>query len=269
MERHDVAITVLGTRGSVPVSGSSFSRYGGATTCVLFRAGEQYIALDAGTGLLSLPDEAMRRSPLALLLTHSHADHLLGLPLSPCVMTPGFQLDVYAASRGGLDARAQVERLLSPPLWPVGPDALPADIRFHDLPQTLRIGDITVETMEGEHPGGVTLLRLSANGTRTVFATDCTLIGALLPELAAFIRDCDLFLCDGQYRDDEWADRSTFGHSSWGYVARFAGENGVKRLRIVHHDPRRTDADLDRAAEALRAPGADYDFAKEGEVIEL
>lgn len=269
MEQHDVVITVLGARGSVPVSGKAFSRYGGATTCALFRAGEQYVVLDAGTGLLSLPETAMRRSPLPLLLTHPHADHLIGFPLSPCAMNADLRLDVYAANRGDLDARAQMERLLAPPLWPIGPDMLPADIRFHELTETLHFGGVTVESMEGEHPGGVSIFRLTANGTRTVFATDVTLNDTLEPKFAEFVRGCDLLLCDGQYHDEEWSARSTFGHSSWGYVARFARECGVQRLRIIHHDPRRTDADLDRAAESLRAPGTDYDFAKEGEELTL
>lgn len=265
----EAVVTILGARGSVPVSGSEFSRYGGATTCVLVRFGTEYVVLDAGTGLLALPDEALAQSALPLLLTHAHADHLLGLPLCRYAMKKDARLDIYAAARGGLDARAQVCRLLSPPLWPVGPEQLPADIRFHDLPERFALGAVTVRTMEGNHPGGVSLLRLEAEGRSVVFATDCTLTGELLPRLADFARDCDLLLCDGQYHDDEWSGRSTFGHSSWGYVARFARSCGVRRLRIIHHDPFRTDGELDRAAQGLRAEGADYDFAKERECIRL
>ena len=149
------------------------------------------------------------------------------------------------------------------------PEALPADIRFHELPDTLRLGGVTVEAMEGRHPGGVSLLRLEADGKSVVFATDCTLSDDFLPVLGEFVRGCDLFLCDGQYRDDEWSDRSSFGHNTWGFVARFARSCGVKRLRIIHHDPFRTDVELDAAAEELRGEGPDYDFAREGECIRL
>jgi phosphoribosyl 1,2-cyclic phosphodiesterase len=234
------------------------------------RADEQYVVLDAGTGLMSLPEEAMRSPSLPLLLTHPHVDHLLGFPLSPCVMRKGFQLDVYAAEREGLDAEAQVRRLLSPPLWPVGPEVLPADIRFHDLPQLLHLGAFTVENMEGWHPGGVSLLRLDAFGKRIVFATDCTLDEYLMPKLAEFGRGCDLLLIDGQYMSDEWLTRSGFGHNTWEFVTRFAHEEGVPKLRIIHHDPQRTDDMLDCEAEKLHEIcGPEYDFAKEGEVIAL
>ena len=122
----DNSVIILGARGSVPVSGASFTRYGCATTCVLVRMGGEEIVLDAGTGLLNLPAETARRRELPLLLSHPHADHLLGLPLSPYGTCEGARLDVYAASRNGLDARAQAERLMSPPLWPVGPEQRPA-----------------------------------------------------------------------------------------------------------------------------------------------
>ena len=54
----DNAITILGARGSVPVSGPAFSRYGGATTCIFVKLAGQLLVLDAGTGIMNLPKEA-------------------------------------------------------------------------------------------------------------------------------------------------------------------------------------------------------------------
>jgi len=264
-----LSVTILGARGSVPVSGAQFSRYGGATTCALFEADGDAVVLDAGSGLLFLPPEAMERPSLPLLLSHPHADHLLGLPMCPYVMLPGRRLDVYAAERGGLDARAQAGRLLSPPLWPVGTEALPAEIRFHALPRALRLGAVGVDVLEGEHPGGVSVFRLEADGKSVVFATDVTLGEAFAARLAAFARDCDLLLCDGQYTDEEWARFPGFGHSSWNAAANLARECGAKRLRIIHHAPFRTDGELDAAAAALRETDPNFDFAREGERISL
>ena len=86
---------ILGARGSVPVSGEKFMRYGGSTTCVFLRLAGQPVVLDAGTGLLSLPDvlrENEREIPL--LLSHPHADHLLGLPMCPAALDPSCQFVV-------------------------------------------------------------------------------------------------------------------------------------------------------------------------------
>ena len=211
----------------------------------------------------------MRQPRLPLLLTHSHADHLSGLPICPYVMTKDVRLDVYAVSRGGLDAEAQVSRLMSPPLWPVGPEELPASICFHDLPEDLSLGDIQVNVLEGEHPGGVSAFRIEAEGRRVVFATDCTLTDEFSQRLCQFAQGCDLLLCDGQFSEAEWESHAEYGHSSWTMAARLAQRCGAKRLRIVHHSPFRTDAELDKAAESVRAVDPAFDFAKEGEEIEL
>ena len=273
-------VTILGARGSMSVGGTAYLRYGGATTCVLLRLFGQIILLDAGTGLMNMPPDLLDAPSLPLLLTHAHADHLLGLPLCPYVMRRGARLEIYAARRGGLDAETQIRRLLSPPLWPVGPDRLPADIRFHDLPAELHLdadgraaspnaGVIRVLSMEGAHPNGVSILRLEGNGKSVVFMTDCAITDALRPAALKFARDCSLLLCDGQYSDAEWSARVGFGHNSWSVAQKFAREGRARQVRIVHHDPFHTDAVLDAAAEELERLCPGCAFAREGEAILL
>ena len=287
----DNTVTILGARGSMNVGGADFLRYGGATTCVLVRMSGHAVLLDAGTGLMNPPPDLLDIPALPLILTHAHADHLLGLPLSPLVMRRGVQLDIYAATRLGLDAETQVRRFLSPPLWPVGPDQFPADIRFHDLPPELYLyadgndsdeiraaiegvhpaeasrdaaSVIRVASMNGVHPSGVSLLRLDCGGKSVVLVTDCTLTDAIRPAVLDFARDCSLLLCDGQYSDAEWPTRAAFGHNTWRAAAQFARDCRAKQVRIVHHDPFHSDATLDAASAEIGVP-----FAREGEVILL
>lgn len=263
-------VVLLGSRGSVPVSGEKFIRYGGSTTCIFLRLAGQPIVLDAGTGMLDLPDLLMPEdSRFAVLLSHPHADHLLGFPLCRSVFDPKKNIDVYAVTRNGLDAKAQVCSLLRPPLWPVGPDQFPAKISFYPLPEKLVLGNVEVEAMEGVHPGGVTIFRLTGGGKRVVIVTDCTLTDGLLPELTEFARDCDLLLCDGQYSLQEWPGREHFGHSTWIAAARLGDACGAGQVRIIHHDPARTDAQLDRAAEELTAIHKNCAFARAGERLVL
>lgn len=249
--------------------GEAFARYGGSTTCVLAHMGGQFIALDAGTGIMNLPGEVTAQKELPLLLTHAHADHLLGLPMCSYVMVRGARLDIYGASRDGLSPRQQVERLVSPPLWPITPDDFLTELCFHDMPDTMHLGEVRVDAMEGNHSGGVTLLRLEADGKRVVFATDCTFSDDLRPELVEFARGCDLLLADGQYSDEEWPTRKTFGHSTWRMAAELAEACGAKQLRIVHHDPTHTDAMLAAWDKTLQEQDPAYAFAREGETIEL
>ena len=264
----DCAI-ILGARGSVPVSGPEYARYGGATTCVLVRLGGETVLLDAGTGLMALPEAAMELPELPLLLTHAHADHLLGLSVCPYAMRRGRRLDIYLKERGGMDGRTQVARLFSPPIWPVEPEQLPAEIRFHTMDRSLTIGNIRIDTLEGKHPGGVSLLKLTGGGKSVAFMTDCTFSEGDLPKYARFARGCDLLLADGQYSPEEWEEHKDFGHSTWPMAARLAEECGAGTVRFIHHDPFRTDAMLDAAAEQLASDHPNCAFAREGEEILL
>ncbi len=260
------SITILGSRGSVPRAGAEYLKYGGNTSCILVSLAGETILLDAGTGLMELDrSSAGPGGRASLLLSHAHADHLLGLPLCPLLMDPAGSLDIYLQSRGGLDPEAQLARYVSPPLWPVRLEQLPARVTVRELPAALSIGEVRVETMEGVHPGGVTLLKLSGNGHSLVYVSDCTLTPALLPALTAFSRGCDLLLCDGQYTEEEYHARPNFGHSSWRMAADLGVRCGAKQVRIVHHDPHHTDALLDAAAPVLRLihPGAAFAMDKE------
>ena len=254
-------VTILGTRGSVPVSGPEYAQYGGATTCVLVRLGGETVLIDAGTGLMALPEAAMELPELPLLLTHAHADHLLGLAVCPYVMRRGRRLDIYLKERGGMDGRTQIARMFSPPIWPVGLEELPAEVCVHPLDGSMTIGNIRIDTLEGTHPGGVSLLRLTSGGKSVAFMSDCTFSECDMPEYVGFARGGDLLLADGQYSPEEWEEHKDFGHSTWLMAARLAEDCGAGLARIIHHDPTHTDDMLDSAAPQLAALHPDCSFA--------
>lgn len=263
------SVTLLGVRGSMAVSGAAFSRFGGATTCVSVTLGGRTVLLDAGSGLLRLPEETLREPELPLLLTHLHLDHLMGLPMCPYLFRRDARMDIYAVPRGGVTAEETLERLLSPPLWPVGLAELGAQVRLHPLEGALELGGVRVEALEGEHSGGVSLFRLTRGEKRVVFATDCTFSEALFPIAAEFARDCDLLLADGQYSEEEWPRVSGFGHSTWLTAARLGEVSGAKQVRVIHHAPLRTDGELERAEREARRVCPRCSFGREGEVVYL
>lgn len=263
-------VKILGARGSMACSGAAFARYGGHTTCVLVRLGGQTIVLDAGTGIMSLPEVLTpEEKHFTLLLTHPHADHLLGFPLCHTLFDSSVSADICAVKRDGLDTKAQLARYMSPPLWPITPEAMGANLTFRTLGETLTLGSVTVDAIEGVHPGGVTLLRIRGDGKSVVFVSDCTLTDELFPVLTDFARDCDLLLCDGQYSDEEWAMYSDYGHSRWTDAAKLGMACGAKALRVIHHDPCHTDEILDRAQDEIRTICPAGTFAYDGEEIPL
>ena len=180
-----------------------------------------------------------------------------------------FCINIYGAERGCLTVREQIESLMAPPLWPVGPMQLPAEFRFYSVQKQFTVSGVEIETMEGTHPGGVSILRLSIGRKRIIFMTDCTITGKNRDKLLDFCLNCDLLLCDGQYSDEEWTTRSAFGHNTWNEAARFARDCGAKCTRIIHHDPAHSDETLDNANKQVRMICATCALAFDGEEMTL
>lgn len=264
-----IKVTIAGSRGSMPVSGGAYRRYGGATCCVLVQYPSGNLILDAGTGLMNLGNCLKDVNSVSLLLSHPHFDHMAGLCLFPAAFRQDFHIEVYGADRNGLSVQQQIETLMAPPLWPVGPQYLPAELSFFPVAGQFTAEGVEIEAMEGNHPGGVSIFRLTIGKKRIVYMTDCTITAENREAFLAFCRDCDLLLCDGQYSDVEWLKRSTFGHNPWNTAARFAADCGAKHVRILHHDPLHTDEMLDTANAQVSAICPACTLAFDGEEILL
>lgn len=262
-------VTFLGTRGTIPVEGQSVSLYGGATVSILLSMGGEHILLDGGTGLFSLSQFLPKDGkPLHLLLSHPHFDHMSGIPSCKPFFEGQFPLHFYAAPRGNLTAEAQLRSLMSPPLWPVGPEVFSPPVHFVDIHKDFTIGAVRVRVMEGSHPGGCSIFRLEYQGKSLVYATDFELSASTEP-VVDFARGCTLLLCDGQYSDEELPRMTHFGHSSWTQAAAFARQCGAGRLGVIHHAPWRTDEQLSEAERQLKTIFKDSFFAKQGGCITL
>jgi ribonuclease BN (tRNA processing enzyme) len=146
---------------------------------------------------------------------------------------------------------------------------LKASVSFHSISASFELGAIRVDTLEGIHPGSVTLFRLTGEEKSVVYMTDCTLTENFFPKAVEFARNCDLLLCDGQYSAEEWPDRCHFGHSTWTAAAKLAAAAKVKQARIIHHDPFRSDAELNGAIKDLENIHPGCAFARAGEEITL
>ena len=243
-------VTLLGVRGTVPVSGGAFLRFGGDTTSVLVETADACLLLDGGTGLRAVPSGIHA----ALLLTHPHTDHLLGLPAWPALFDARTQLTVYGAVRGGLTVPEQLRCLIAPPLWPVTPADFLAAVSYETLPaRSFSLGPFTIESAEGNHPGGVTVYRISESGRSLVFCTDCELDEATRARLLPFAAGCDLLLADGEYSDASYDLHRGWGHSCDTMAAEFGRCCGARRTVLIHHDPYSNDDTLSARSRALEA----------------
>ena len=269
----DFRLTVLGTRGSIPREGKEFALYGGSTSCYLIRAGNEAIYLDAGSGIAGSRPEP--NTNITILLTHMHLDHLLGLPFFAALGESNKVINIYARGRSGLLPKQAIDRLISVPFWPCKISDYPAKVNFHILPKesddngvykSFNIGDVAVDMMEGTHPGGSTIYRLTYREKSIVYATDFEHIPASgCEKLEAFAANCDLLLYDAQYTEEEYNKFRGYGHSTPQAGLKIANKAGAAKLLFVHHAPWRNDETLISMENEIKKEHTDVMFAKIGD----
>lgn len=270
-------IRLWGTRGSLPVSGKEYARYGGSTTCVEVTtdAGE-VIILDAGTGMRDL-DKALAARPDAapvICLTHLHMDHLQGLPYFLRLYATDRPLTLYGAKpREGAGFVDGLAALFNGVHFPVRWSALPRhDLREFIPGASFHVGEALVETAPANHPGGGVAYRITADGWTFAFTGDHeipfpdpesdTASAAMGPEntisgtpdtsLLDWLAGADVVLADSQYTEEDHAVRRGWGHSHFEQWPDALARRGVKHLVFTHYSPDYDDAMLDRHISGLR-----------------
>ena len=263
MNHSDFCLTVLGARGSIPVSHRKIQEFGGSTSCYLVRAGDETIILDAGTGLIFAPD-IPGKAP-TIMLSHLHLDHILGLGMYPRLSQAGTLTHLLLPADSAEDAKTRLASLYSPPFWPLPLTEYTGTLDVAPLSPAFRIGEVRVETAEGRHPGGCKVFRLYCKDKSLVYATDFEPDAASFSALAAFSRGTDLLLYDAQYTEAVYPQRKGFGHSTAEKGIELMEQSGAARLLLIHHDPHALDDELLRRERMLDRANAHY--AREGEVI--
>ncbi|MCK6535030.1 MAG: MBL fold metallo-hydrolase [Polyangiaceae bacterium] len=277
-------VTFYGVRGSVPAPGPTTARYGGNTSCVevVLEDGTTLI-LDAGTGMRALGQTLLdsgRHEKVHLLLSHTHWDHVLGLPFFGPLWRRDSELLVYPLPT---DAQERFQRTIFDDIhFPVSVNDIPAKVEFaKPSAEPWRIGSATVRRIALNHPGSSQGFRIDdASGASLVYLTDNELVRGeagepALDALARFSESASLLIHDSQYLDSDMPAKYGWGHSVIDDVLTLGVRAEVRGLALFHHDPNRTDDDLDaiqaRSAAWLceRAPEAKLCVAIEGQTLEL
>lgn len=272
-------LTIWGTRGSMPTPGPDTVLFGGNTSCLEIRAGERLVIVDAGSGIRGLGDklvrEDLRRGPIDadIFITHTHWDHIMGFPMFTPIYVPGTKLRLHGPVTYEDDSLEKViGSQLSYRYWPVRQDELAAKIEYDRITETSMDlgGGLLVTAKYLNHPVLCLGYRFEYEGRSFVTAYDTEPFRNVFPtdpadpsydeeaaregELAAreenekllgFFKGADLLLHDSQYTAKEYhSGKMGFGHTSYEAAINSAHRAGVRSLLLFHHDPNRSDAEL-------------------------
>ena len=281
-----------GTRGSIAKPGPSTARYGGNTSCIEVRSARgTLVIVDCGTGAHSLGQNLVSAGTQGLrghiLISHTHWDHIQGIPFFAPLFVSGNEWDIYGPKGLGQSLRETLAGQMQYTYFPVTLDQCGAKIRYHDLVEgTFDVDDIKVSTHYLNHPALALGYRLEADGVALVYACDhephsrvlATGHGEITGEdlrHAKFVNRADLLIHDAQYTAEEYPAKVGWGHSSIEYVLNLGQYAEVKRIALTHHDPLRDDDAIDRLVANVRAglrenaSSLDVFAAAEGQIVEV
>lgn len=235
-----MTLTCWGCRGSVPVSGDQFRRYGGGTTCYSVEVSPNHeLLIDCGTGALSMPNFSDGSRQFSILITHMHWDHTLALPFFKPLYDASNHFDFYGREVEHLTIEEAIDHVMQPPWFPIHFFDTPASKTYHHLDDTpFDVEDIRVTTTRLNHPSGVTAYRLDRGDSSLVVATDNEHGDPESDRRLLELADgADVLIYDAQYLPDEYAE----GKVGWGtqHVAgRRRGRQEGRCRPARHHQPR-------------------------------
>jgi phosphoribosyl 1,2-cyclic phosphodiesterase/DNA-binding response OmpR family regulator len=282
-----------GTRGSIAKPGPSTVRYGGNTSCVEVRSATgTIIVLDCGTGAhglgQSLLQEGLTPCSGHIFISHTHWDHIQGIPFFAPLFCAGNEWHIYGPRGLGQSLRDVLAGQMEYTYFPVSLDQFAATIHYHDVVEgTFNIGEMRIVARYLNHPALTMGYRLETDGAVVVYSTDhephaqdlalgtaCALHGEDMAH-QHFVQGADLLIHDAQYTGAEYASKIGWGHSTVEYATDMALAARVKRLALYHHDPTRDDEGVDRlldtALQRVADAGGSVEIfgAMEGSIIEL
>lgn len=289
-----------GVRGSIPAPGPLTVRYGGNTTCIEVRSDDgTLIILDAGTGIFPLAQKLLRELPVSanIFITHSHWDHIHGLPFFTPLFIPGNRVHIFGAfdpvSGNGVEQVMAVQLQYS--YFPVREAEMKASIEYETLSigQSVVLGDATITSALLNHPVIDFGYRIECNG-KSVFFTgdhepyyniydpddaDYAEYQALMEEKQTAVDDVmrgvDILIVDTSYTREEYVTKKGWGHGVFDASIAMALRVGAKHLYCTHHEPTRSDDDLEAiftdvmARHAPLLQGLAVHLAREGLEIDL
>ncbi|MDA0299585.1 MAG: MBL fold metallo-hydrolase [Actinobacteria bacterium] len=258
-------IVFHGVRGSTPCHCPEVQRYGGNTSCVsLLARGQAPLVFDLGTGLRYFGGVLSNDvAEINVLVSHLHWDHIQGLPFLPQLQRSDCSVNIWApAQQDGRTAHETLDAAITQPMFPVSLAAIGANISVHDVePSMWRIGAFEVRAVDVPHIGPTLGYRVSLDGRSVVYISDHqepSDSSQFDPKVLELCDKADVLIHDAQFTDVDYVGREHWGHCRIDYAFSLAVSAGVATLVLFHHDPSRSDDELDAIEAEYKVRGLEF-----------
>jgi phosphoribosyl 1,2-cyclic phosphodiesterase len=256
--------TFWGVRGSIPVPGPTTMRYGGNTACIELKSDRgDWIIFDAGSGIRVLGEslDLSKKYDISIMISHPHWDHISGFPFFTPIYIPGNNFTIYGPSTNELSIEDVFTSQMKYTYFPVRTAELVAHINYRELTEgSFVLGGFTIDTIKLNHPVDCLGYKVTYEDKIFVYLGDNepfynvyddndadvdSMVREMNKRLADFVRGVDVLVADAQYIPVEYAVKRGWGHSTTHHLLNMSIKAGVKKVFFFHHEPLRTDEEID------------------------
>lgn len=262
-----------GIRGSYPISNKKMSEFGGNTTCVSIELDGKLLIFDAGTGIINLGNELYSKyDEFHIFISHSHIDHIQGLPFFKAIYNPNKKVIIYGQGRENISFEKIIKGFISLDYFPVPFENMKGIKKIVEIGKSIKLEEhIKVEALKvDKHPVfGVLIYKIKYKNKNIVFATDIECSYDYDPVFINFIKDADILLHDSTYTDEFYEKHKGWGHSTIEMSIKNASLGNVKKLFLIHYDSSDTDEILLKREMKIKEKHKNVFMPKEGDIISL